>query len=559
MDGKGGVNMLEQIFLKVVNMGITASCCIFIVLLLRILIRKLPKIYSYVLWAAVFFRLSCPVSLQSTLSLLQMNTEPIPHDIGMQQVPYIVTGQSAVDLAVNHAIKKTIPPTNPAMSIHPMQVFLAMAGVIWLVVGCLLIAYSIWSYMRLQMRLQDAVLLEEGIYEKEDIKTPFVAGLFRASIYLPSQMEEQEKQYVLEHEKTHIRRKDHLIKQVAFLICCVHWFHPLVWLSFYLMCRDMEMSCDECVIRKLGGDVRKTYSAALLSMSSGRKIVLGSPLAFGEGSIRSRIVNVLHYKKRAVWVSVVMVVVIAAVTIGLILNPKNDRADGGQKEETRPEAEGTIQKILNYEGYLDESPNDSKNIYRNLDLDMDGAKDRIYQHLEGDMVSFEIHFGNDDKLFLGEYEKSYVFPIVSSAKIGTGENTMILFVGRDIYGDVEKNTKFALYTKLGGNYEKIKLPSASDLEVTDRNRYLEVTPEKKVDEDYFWQNDTAYDARILFYQGESCVAFYQNVSEEGQTDTFYFVFVVCPSARPDKNPYDLELIYAGWQADLEKKGFTLKK
>ena len=338
---------IEPIFLKIVNMSITAGYCIVIVLLLRWFIRKLPKIYSYVLWTAVYFRLVCPVLPQSTLSLIRMKTEPIPQNTGTQILPHVSTGTALPDQAVKHVIQGNVLSMDTATGVDPMQIIISAAGIVWITVCCLLLACSAWSYIRLHMRLRNARFLEDGVYEKEGIETPFVIGLRRPKIFLPPGMEERDKVFVLEHERTHIRRRDHLVKQAAFFISCVHWFHPLVWLSFSLMCRDMEMSCDECVIRKMGKDVRKEYSAALLSLSSGRKVVLGSPLAFGENSIRSRIVNVLRYKKCAVWVSLVMVVLIAAVTVGLALNPEDDVQGNRAADRERHAGQGVSAQTPN--------------------------------------------------------------------------------------------------------------------------------------------------------------------------------------------------------------------
>lgn len=184
-----------------------------------------------------------------------------------------------------------------------MQVVLFVAAVTWLLVAAMLIFYSFWSVFRLKRQLAKAKWVEQNIYEAENLQTPFVLGFFSPRIYLPADLRGREREYVLAHERTHIKRRDYLIKQAAFLVTCVYWFHPLVWLAFYQMCRDMEMSCDESVIRRMGGEIKKEYSASLLSLASGRQIVNGSPLAFGEGGIKARITNVLHYKRPTLWVS----------------------------------------------------------------------------------------------------------------------------------------------------------------------------------------------------------------------------------------------------------------
>ena len=602
--------MIDQIFLKTVNMSITAGYCMVIVLLLRFFIQKLPKIYSYVLWIAVYFRLVCPVSLQSTLSLIKIKTEPIPQNIGTQILPHASTGTVSPDQAVKHAVQGNALPIDTVASVNPMQTVLSVASILWITVCCLLLICSAWSYIRLSMRLRTAVLLEEGVYEKEGIETPFVIGLCRPKIYLPPGMEEQDKGFVLEHERTHIRRRDHLVKQAAYLISCVYWFHPLVWLSFYLMCRDMEMSCDECVIRQLGKEARKEYSAALLSLSSGRKVVLGNPLAFGENSIRSRIVNVLRYKKRAVWVSLVMVAVIVVVTAGLSLNPKDEGQDDNvadsaehtgqeltndynnkkideQSEmyESESDESGKLQTYEGYEGYLDEAPGESKNKYQKLDFDQDGAIDRVYRYQEGDTASFEIRFGNGDALLLGEFEKGYVFPGISAANIEATKSPVILFICNNIVVNTDKETKIALYTKLGEQYEKIELQPDADgkpyldgkemragyfftetydaernkMQVTfqDTDQGLEFTPEEEVGEDFSWQNDAAYTARLATYQGESCVVFCERAYGKGSWVDFCYALVIHPSERSDRNPYDLEMVYAGWTDELKNNGFAL--
>lgn len=324
--------MVEQIFLKTVNMSITAGYCVLVVLLLRLFLRKIPKIYSYSLWFVVFFRLACPVSIQSALSLVKIRTQPIPQDIGMQRIPQIASGYAPIDRAVNNALRQTLPAPQAAASVNPMQIAIAVASILWIAGMLLLAVYGIGSYLCLRARLRGAALIEKGAYEiyvKENLQTPFVLGIIKPRIYLPPSLDKEERLFVLEHEKAHIRRKDYLVRQAAYVISCAHWFNPLAWLSFSLMCRDMEMSCDESVMKRLGAEKRKAYSAALLSLASGKRIRLGSPLAFGESSVESRsvkgrIVNVLSYQKPAFWVSILAVLVIAAVIAGLSLNPRTD-------------------------------------------------------------------------------------------------------------------------------------------------------------------------------------------------------------------------------------------
>lgn len=328
---------MEGVFLRVLNMGITAGYCVLVILLLRLFLKKLPKIYSYVLWSVVYFRLVCPVSIKSVFSLLKVSPQTVPSDIGTRINPRITSGVPQVDVVVNAGLAQAAPEVGA--SANPMQIIVYAATVVWGIGVLLLFGYSVWSVLRLKRQLKGARCLEENLYESEKLHTPFVLGCFVPRIYLPADLGDKERVYVLAHERTHIRRRDYLIKEAAFLVTCIYWFHPLIWLAFYLMCRDMEMSCDESVIRSMGRENKKEYSAALLSLACGRQILNGSPLAFGEGGVKGRITNVLHYKRPAFWGGVALAIVLAAVLLGLALNPKEQYAqDESYKKEEQPVA-----------------------------------------------------------------------------------------------------------------------------------------------------------------------------------------------------------------------------
>lgn len=323
---------MEQIFLQILNMSITAGYCIVIVLILRQLLRRVPKRYSYVLWSVVYFRLACPASLKSMLSLIKVNTQTIPQDIGMQEVPQIASGMRSVDTVVNYSMRQVITQAKPEYSINPMQKALFVAGVIWAVIAVSLFLHGLWSSFQLKRQLGNAQWIEENIYEVDNLPTAFVFGIFTPRIYLPSGLTGGNREAVIEHEKMHIRRRDYLIKPMAFLLTCIHWFNPLVWLSFQLLCRDMEMSCDERVIRRIGGERKKEYSAALLSLAAEKKVISGSSIAFGEGAVRKRIMNVLSYRRLTFWANAFVVVLLTAVLIGLALDPQMEvlGAKGGR-------------------------------------------------------------------------------------------------------------------------------------------------------------------------------------------------------------------------------------
>ncbi|MDD7641919.1 MAG: M56 family metallopeptidase [bacterium] len=322
---------MEKLFLQILEMSVTAGYCILVVLVLRLLIKRLPKLYSYILWIVVYFRLVCPVSVNSVFSLVRVQSQVIPEKLGVQPHANISNGTEQAGHVVETVADTAVPlPADARMaeSVNMAQAMISVAVFIWIAVALLLILYNIASLMRLKTGLNRAILMDEDnkyrIFESESLGTPFVLGFFEPRIYLPAGLSENEKNYVLAHEKTHVRRKDYLVKQLAFLVTCIYWFHPLVWLAFYLMCQDMEMACDESVIRSFDGETKKDYSMTLLSLAQEQHGLKGSPLAFGEGGIKKRIMNVLHYRKPTFWVSVIVVMLLVAVLIGLVLDPKED-------------------------------------------------------------------------------------------------------------------------------------------------------------------------------------------------------------------------------------------
>lgn len=321
--------MLEKTFLQVLNMSFTAGFVIIPVLIARLLLRKSPKILSYALWGVVLFRLICPFSFESMLSLLPVKSNPISQDIAYEAIPAIDTGIGAI----NHAVNRFLPAAAPAASVNPLHFWTFIGSTVWLMGMAVLLIYSFFSLVKLQKRLKNAVHEKENIYIAEHLDTPFVMGFMRPKIYLPASLSEGEKRYILLHERMHIRRFDHVIKVVSFFVLCLHWFNPLVWIAFLISGKDMEMSCDEAVIKQLGGDVKKEYSSSLLALATGRRIIGGSPLAFGEGDTKGRIKNVLNYKKPGFWVVVISFVVVVALAISLLTNPKQAPINLPAKDE----------------------------------------------------------------------------------------------------------------------------------------------------------------------------------------------------------------------------------
>lgn len=326
---------MSELFLIVLNIGLTASYVILFVIFIRLLLKRAPKFISYALWIVVAFRLIVPFSLESIFSLMprNMNNMPISHDIIYQQSPRINSGIEIIDSFVS----KSLPAPTVTASANPLQIYVGIGAYIWIFGIMVLLVYSFVSILILKRRLKGAQLTEKNIFEAENLKTPFVLGLIKPKIYLPNGLNATERNYILIHEQTHINRKDHIIKMLAFLILSIHWFNPLVWVGFILMNKDMELSCDERILKKMNEEIKKPYANSLLSLATGRHILNGGPLAFGEGNVKGRIKNVLNYKKPRLRIVVVSIIVVMAVGIGLIVNPLSK--------------EGIYKKILNREGY----------------------------------------------------------------------------------------------------------------------------------------------------------------------------------------------------------------
>lgn len=309
--------MLENLFLHILNMSFSASIVILFVLVVRFFLRKAPKIFSYVLWGVVLVRLILPFSFESALSIMPIKANPVSSEIIYSSAPIIDTGITPINTVVN----AVLPKAHPVASVNPLQIWLLVGSIIWATGIVLLLGYSIITYVKLNKRLSNVVHLKDQIYLVEDLGTPFVLGVFQPRIYLPSTLTDQELPMVILHEQTHIRRHDPLIKIVAFLTLCLHWFNPLVWIAFYCSVRDMEMACDEAVIKHMGHEVKKDYSQSLLALATGRHFIQATPLAFGEGDTKKRVKNILQYKSPKFWWLILTTIAVIIVAIGLISNP----------------------------------------------------------------------------------------------------------------------------------------------------------------------------------------------------------------------------------------------
>lgn len=311
---------MESVFLNLVNLSVNASYLAIAIVLLRFILKKSPKWVNCLLWGLLGLRLVFPFSLESVFSLIPSNEFVDPNMINKNYFD-IDTGFRKIDSNVNEYLGDryyegvTVPEDT---SLNITRIFM----IIWLVGMAVLLIYTLVSYIKLRRRVSTATLLKDNIKECETVQSPFVLGLFKPTIYLPYNMDEKEQEYVIAHEKAHLKRLDHLIKPAGFLILAVYWFNPIFWIAYILLCRDIELACDEKVIRMLGADERRDYSAALLSCGVSRKSIAACPLAFGEVGVKERVKSVLSYKKPAFWIIIAAVILSIVTAVCFLTVPK---------------------------------------------------------------------------------------------------------------------------------------------------------------------------------------------------------------------------------------------
>lgn len=310
---------MSELFLKIVNMSISASWVVIAVLTLRFCLKKAPKWINVLLWGIVAVRMVFPFSIESVLSLIP-SAETISPTIMMEQSPSVQTGVPALNHVINPVISGSFTPA-PGASANPLQIWIPVLAGIWLFGIAALFLYSAVSYWRLRRKVCEAVILRGNIYQSEKVCSPFVLGIIRPKIYLPYHMDSREMDHVIAHEQTHIRRKDHWWKPLGFLLLTTHWFNPLMWLSYILLCRDIELACDEKVIRKMSNEQRADYTQALVACSVDRRLITACPLAFGEIGVKERVKSVMNYKKPAFWIVLASVIVCAVIAVCFLTNP----------------------------------------------------------------------------------------------------------------------------------------------------------------------------------------------------------------------------------------------
>lgn len=312
---------MEELFLSVVNLSLTAGWLVLAVLALRLLLQKAPRWSFCLLWGLVALRLVCPFSPESPFSLIP-SAQPLPQDILSTAAPRIQSGIPALNSAVNPILQEALAPAAGA-SATPTQVWSFLLSRIWLAGMAGLLLYALVSTLLLKRRLATATLLDGNVKQSERVASPFVLGLFRPVIYLPYHVPEQDMIYVLAHERTHIRRLDHWWKLLGYVLLSIYWFHPLMWVAYVLFCRDLEGACDEKVVRTFDQQARKGYSTALLNCSIRRRPAAPCPLAFGEAGVKSRVKAVMGYKKPAFWIVVIALIACVIAALCFLTNPNS--------------------------------------------------------------------------------------------------------------------------------------------------------------------------------------------------------------------------------------------
>lgn len=311
---------MSRVFMWIFNASISASYLVLAVLIARLVLKNAPKWIHVLLWAVVGLRLTCPFTLESALSLIP-SAHTLPQNITLSPAPAIDSGFPAINDAVNPALQTFAAPQVGA-SVNPMQIYLSIAAWVWMMGFTTMLLYTIISYLRLEIKLDTAIRYRDNIFQSEYVDSPFVLGLFHPRIYLPYFLDESTMICVIAHEQAHIRRRDNWWKPIGFFLLSIHWFNPVMWISYSLLCRDIELACDEKVIRNLTCRQRADYSQALLDCSLHRKPISACPLAFGEVGIKDRIQSILHYRKPAIWLLPVSLVVCAGLALCFLTDPK---------------------------------------------------------------------------------------------------------------------------------------------------------------------------------------------------------------------------------------------
>lgn len=445
---------MSAIFIKIFNLGVTAGWIVLAVLLLRPLLQRAPKWINCLLWGIVGLRLIFPFSLESVFSLIP-SAEPLPSDITMTQTPAINSGIGAINTAVNPIISDSLSPAVGA-SVNPMQIIVEIAAYVWVIGIALMLIYGTVSYIRLALKVRVSVKQGGNIYFCDEVDSPFILGVIRPRIYLPSGMRGEEMGYVIEHEEAHLKRRDHLWKPIGYALLSVYWFNPLLWVAYVLLCRDIEMACDERVIKRMDSEAKKGYSEALVVCSIHRKRIMACPLAFGEVGVKARIKSVLNYKKPAFWVIIVALVATVILSVCFLTDPVENvrdllepgsewRCDGDAEIEVTVDNMIRMTGSLSFEGQNDEIViryrNEGKSVYAD-----------IFKS-EADELNYDSN--GDGLVSADEYSDAYAGPLLFSGVLRARGEDFVLKVEEDNLGIGEEKLVFKKTRDSGNRTVKI--------------------------------------------------------------------------------------------------------
>ena len=343
---------MSKLFLYIINMSISSGYVVLAILLLRLLLKRTPKWINVLLWGVVGIRLCCPFTLESAISLIP-SSKTVSLDIMTDITPEINTGIPIINSTLNPIISGSFAP-DPTVSANPLQILIPILATVWIIGMSALTLYAVISCIILKNRIGTAILQSGNVYMSEGVASPFVLGVIKPRIYLPFNIDEKLLPHVIAHEQAHIHRRDYLWNPIGFLLLTIHWFNPLMWLGYILLCRDIELACDEKVVMGLSNDERADYSEALLACSVNRRWIAACPLAFGEVGVKDRVKSVLNYKKPAFWIIVTALILCLAVSVCFLTDPKDDKTSEFNPELLTKEQREVWEKYPEYFG-LDSS------------------------------------------------------------------------------------------------------------------------------------------------------------------------------------------------------------
>lgn len=421
---------MTDIFLKLLNLSFPASILIVVVLLTRLLFKRVPKYILCLLWGLVAIRLVCPFSFESVLSLIP-SADPIPSDIERMEMPHIDSGLPLIDNAVNPIIAESFTPS-PVESVNPLQIWAVLASWVWLVGLLGMLVYATVSYFLVYRKVRVSVAVEEGIYLCDAVDSSFILGIIRPRIYLPSGIAEEVVPHVIAHENAHIKRLDHWWKPLGFLVLAVYWFHPLVWVAYVMLCRDIELACDEKVVKDMAAEDKRKYSKALVTCNASHRIIAACPLAFGEVGLKTRVKAVLNYRKPTFWILMVAMLLIVVVMACLMTNPVSKEGDAeAQSQEVLPEVHETESAMpevtpegvkLLQDKYIDtnqlvaqDRTNVTEYVFEDRRFACEGTVHNELEKIVSDLYYYEAA-GNYDKVFALLGESKYLLPAFENSK-----------------------------------------------------------------------------------------------------------------------------------------------